>query len=357
MSSTPDRQSQTEAPTKRRLEQARNRGDVAKSADLTGGLGRLATSTMLIWAGDVIGDALQQTLRHGLTNVPQEISIEIVNSVITENVSQLAAVVGVFLVAIAATHLAIVLVQVGFGLSLESIQPNWNRINPVNGLSRLFSTQSVARGGIAIIKVSVMVAVLVTSIRSRLTAEALLSHDNITDAVSFNWNLVLHTSLVVSLALVATGFIDYAYQRWQHDSKLRMTKQEVKDERKDEEGDPFIRARVKRVQRELSQGRMLKDVANATVVLTNPTHYSIALAYDTNSSNAPRVVAKGVDEVAKRIREIAAEHDVPMVERRELARALYRSVEVGREISPELYHAVAEVVAYLMRIGRFQIVD
>ena len=353
--STQDRQSQTEAPTQRRRDKARKQGDVAKSTDLTNGLGLLVASSVLLWIGDSLGERLRQLVRGGISNLPQTLSVETAQIVLRQSVSQLAQVSGVFILAAMLAHLTVVLFQVGFQISIEPLQPNWNRINPINGFSRLFSMQSLARGILAVVKSVVMATIVIISIRSQLTASSLLSQASLAGLVAFCWDIVLHAALGVSIALVVTGFADYAYQRWQHESKLKMTKQEVKDERKDEEGDPMMKARIKKVQRELSQGRMLKDVATATVVLTNPTHYAIALRYDANSMNAPRVVAKGVDEVAKRIRELAREHDVPLLERRELARALYRTVDVGQEISPDLYHAIAEVVAYLHRIGRFRV--
>ena len=352
---TPDRQSQTEAPTKRRLEKARREGNIAKSSDLTSGVGLLVASTLLFLVGDVMGKDLLNIFRHGLTILPKTIEVNSANAILHVSATQFVRTIAIFVSAIVFTHFGVVLIQVGYNLSWEPLQPNWNRMNPVNGFSRLFSSQSVARGGLAVIKATALILLVAKSIQARMTNNILLSKATLEEMVLLGWDIVLRTSFSVSIALVIAGLIDYAYQKWQHTSRLRMTKQEVKDERKDEEGDPMLRARVKRVQRELSQGRMLKDVASATVVLTNPTHYAIALRYDPNSMHAPKVVAKGVDEVARRIRELAAEHDVPLLERRELARALYGTVDVGQEISPDLYHAIAEVVAYLHRIGRFRI--
>ena len=168
------------------------------------------------------------------------------------------------------------------------------------------------------------------------------------------WDVTLRTGLFVAIAMVSAGLSDYAFQRWRMENQLKMSKQELKDERKQDEGDPLIRARIKRVQREMAQNRMLRDVPTASVILTNPTHYAIAIKYDTATMSAPRVVAKGVDEVAKRIREIAGEHDIPILERPSLARTLYKSVEVGHDIPPDLYRALAEIVAYLYRLGRWR---
>lgn len=164
--------------------------------------------------------------------------------------------------------------------------------------------------------------------------------------------LVYDLALTLAALLLVLAVLDYAYQRWQHEQDLKMSKQEVKEELKRMEGDPLVKQRRQRVARQLAMHRVQHAVPQADVVVTNPTHYAVALRYDTSTMAAPQVVAKGADFLALRIRQLAALHEVPIVERKDLARALYRTVDVGRTISPEHYHAVAEVLAYVYRLGR-----
>ena len=162
----------------------------------------------------------------------------------------------------------------------------------------------------------------------------------------------MHVGIAVGVLLTLLGIADFLYQRWQHEQDLRMSREELKEERRQEEGDPHMRARIKKLQREMGT-RMMHDVPTADVVLTNPTHYAVALKYDRATMPAPVVVAKGADHRAFRIMEIARQHNVPVLERKPLARALYGAVEVGREIPPELYLAVAEILTYLYRQNRY----
>jgi flagellar biosynthetic protein FlhB len=230
---------------------------------------------------------------------------------------------------------------------------NWDRLNPVNGWGKLFSSASAMRGAQGIAKIGLLLIILWMTVRAEIPVVQTMPMSSLEAIVGLAWKLALKGSMSVSVALIAAGILDYGFQRWRHTEQLKMSKQEIKDERKDDEGDPHLKARIKRVQREMSSQRMLLDVPSASVVLTNPTHYSIALKYEAGMV-APRVVAKGADEVAKQIRELAKSHGVPVLERPALTRALYRSVEVGQDVPPDLYKAVAEIVAYLYRIGRFQ---
>jgi len=244
--------------------------------------------------------------------------------------------------------------QVGTRVTLEPLQLDGNRMNPMNGLKRLFSSTALMRGVQAILKMTIMLSIVWLSLRSMQGHVAAAPFDSVMHNVQLAWSMSLRMATNVAIALVVVGGADFGFQWWQHETKLRMTRQQVKDEHKQEEVDPMIRARIKRVQREMTKQRMMRDVPTSTVVVTNPTHYAVALQYESDSMTAPKVVAKGVDEVALKIRKIAAEHDVPILERRVLAKALYATVEVGQEIPPSLYHAIAEIVAHLYRLGKFR---
>ena len=158
--------------------------------------------------------------------------------------------------------------------------------------------------------------------------------------------------MAIAAAMVVIGLLDYLFQRWRHEQDLKMTRRELEEERKEEEGDPHMRARIRKLQREVGQRRMMQDVPNATVVITNPTHIAVAIQYERGLMSAPKVVAKGADLLAMQIRQIAERHDVPVLERKPLARALYLAVDVGEEIPAEFYHAIAEILAYIYRLSR-----
>jgi flagellar biosynthetic protein FlhB len=349
-----DRQTQTEAPTQKRRDDARKKGDVAVSRDLTFGFGLLAATGVFMVFGQAMGSHLFGMVRRELLfTASSELNPLQVVAMARSSCGYLLAIVAAVTVAILVTHVFLTTLQVGVQISTQPLSPNWDRLNPVNGWGKLFSSASAMRGAQGIAKIGLLLIILWMTVRAEIPVVQTMPMSSLEAIVGLAWKLALKGSMSVSVALIAAGILDYGFQRWRHTEQLKMSKQEIKDERKDDEGDPHLKARIKRVQREMSSQRMLLDVPSASVVLTNPTHYSIALKYESGMV-APRVVAKGADEVAKQIRELAKSHGVPVLERPALTRALYRSVEVGQDVPPDLYKAVAEIVAYLYRIGRFQ---
>ena len=238
----------------------------------------------------------------------------------------------------------------GFTLTFKPLTPNWEKISLTNGWDKLFSVESALRGGIATLKVCSAVAVVsglliyntdeIRQIGQHGTALALVSTGH------------LLGQLMLRLAAVALvwGFADFGLRHWRHEQKLKMSRQEIKDEQKDDQADPHIRARMRRVQIESIQRRALADVPRATLVITNPTHFAVALKYESGRMNAPVVVAKGKDLFARRISSIAREHGVPVLERKPLTRAIYALAEIGDEIPFEFYRAIAELLAHVYRI-------
>ncbi len=349
-----DFQSRTEAPTPRRREEARKRGDVALSRDLISGCGLLAAVLVFHLLGGEIGATLTQTVRAELSSAPlPELTGAHVISFTRTAMGIWVQCVGVLVLGLAVVHILVNLVQTGFFVTTEPLKPNWGRLNPVKGWSQLWSSASLNRGAQAVIKTSILVVVIVLAARSQRAQLAFAAFQPLPIVVATAWEITLRSSFVVGIALVVAGGFDYAFQKWKHESQLRMTREELKEEQKMEEGDPLLRARIRRVQRDLARQRMLRDVPSATVVVTNPTHYAVAMKYELGQSDAPRVVAKGVDAVALQIRRIAERHAVPILERPAVARSLYRVVEVGDEIPPELYQVVSEIIAFLYRSGRF----
>jgi flagellar biosynthetic protein FlhB len=240
--------------------------------------------------------------------------------------------------------------QVGFVYTPKKISPKLENISPLAGMRRLFSTQSLVEAGKSIVKiivVSVMIGLLV--VPTMESPDWLMGQDIRATLTDIHELVVLILFLVV-LVMGALAAVDYVYQNWSHKEKLKMTKQEIKDEHKEAEGDPKVKSRIRSLRLERHRHRMITAVQKASVVITNPTHYAVALQYDVDSMAAPVVVAKGVDFLAKRMRQIAEIHDVPIVENPPLARALHAAVEVDQEIPAEHYKAVAEVIGYVMRL-------
>jgi flagellar biosynthetic protein FlhB len=240
--------------------------------------------------------------------------------------------------------------QAGFHILPERLAPEFERISPAAGFGRVFSFHSAQRVGLGLLKAAVLVAVAIVVIRGRWGTVVGLDRGTIEEALASGWELCLRLALYLAGTLVVFGALDYAVQWRRLELALRMTKQELKDEVRREEGDPLIRARIRQLQRQRAQLRLQKVVPRATVVITNPTHYAVALRYNRATDRAPVVLAKGAGVMARYIAEIARRHAVPVVERPVVARAIYASVKEGQEIPPTLFRAVAEVIAFVFRL-------
>ncbi len=347
-----DKYSKTEAPTPRRREKAREQGDIAYSAELTAGLAMLATVLAFWWSGAAAGEQLQEAVRRQLGHLPfstvDAVSIRIL---LVWTLRQLMAIVGVVVGVTFAVSLAVGGWQAGFRVTGQPLRPSLERLHPAKGWSRIWSTQSLMRGSIATGKTLAIGFIIVWVVYRQSDLFVASSRGTVRGAVGQCWSVVEYVGLAVALSLVSFGMLDFLFQRWRHDQQLRMSRQELKDERKDEEGDPHVRAKIKKMQREAAKHQMLRDVPRATVVLTNPTHLAIALKYERGMA-APVVVAKGAGHVARRIVQLARKNDVPVLERKPLARLLFQTTEVGQEIPPNVYRAIAEIVAYLYQLGR-----
>lgn len=337
----------TEPASPRRRQEARERGHVAKSQDLSSAVILLAALLAL----NLLGTNLLSDMMKGTKIVlgsMGEIDLD------REGISGHAFAAGLFtaqillpfLVLLAASALAIHLAQVGFLFAPDPLAPDPSRLDPAAGLQRIFSWRSLARLLFGLGKLAVICIVLVATLRGQTTNVLLLSEMQVGEIVRYLIDTGYLVSMRVALALLILGLLEYGYQRWQYEEDLRMSRQEVKEELKRMEGDPRIRERRRAVQRQLAQQRMMAAVPKAAVVITNPTELAIALQYDDGMA-APKVVAKGAELIAERIRSVALEHGIPIVERKPLAQALYHTVEVGKDIPSKFYEAVAEVLAYV----------
>ncbi len=342
----------TEEPTAKRRSESRGKGQVAKSQDLSTAAVLLASFVGLYAFGPGILHALKDTMVlifQAMSDV--EVDMQSVTAFTLSGAVMMVKVVGPLVLTVMAGALAINLYQVGFLITFHPIEPNLDKFNPVQGLTRIFSTRNLMKFAQSLAKVCLIGGIVAWKLYVDLPQTFVLMEAEAGQIMVFIAERIWELALWVTGALLVVGILDYMYQRWQTEQELRMTKQEVKEEMKQMEGDPKVKERRREIMRKLFQQRMLKKVPQADVVVTNPTHYAVALQYDPDEMAAPVVLAKGADLMAKRIRELAAEHEVPMVQRPVLARALYDKVEIGSPIPEDLFSAVAEVLAYVYQLA------
>ncbi|MEM9063911.1 MAG: flagellar biosynthesis protein FlhB [Planctomycetota bacterium] len=342
----------TEKPTSKRLSDARMRGNIAKSQDLSGVVLLLGVALVLAFFGRgmieatyammrvlLIGDMPQQPWALGSIAASARIAFYTAGLM-------LAPVLGLVAVAAYLSHF----IQVGWLFTFKPLAPKLNRLSPASGFKRIFGKDGLVKTGTGLLKLAVVLPAACYLLYLWAEEIVLLATLELPAIAAEVGLMALELCAWLIFLLLVAAILDMIYQRYQHKEKLKMTKQEVKDERKSMEGD--VQARAKRLQmgRNLLVQRINSAVPQADVVVTNPTHYAVALKYQSDEMRAPRVVAKGADFLAMRIREVASSHGVPIVERPPLARALFAGVEVGQEVPPEQYEAVAELLAYVYRL-------
>ena len=344
----------TEKPTAKKLKDARERGQVARSRDLTAALSFGAVTVALGWCGGGMLAMLSRRIAVGLTalgdHARQSIEATTLTSVIWSDAGLVALAIGPVALVAGTASIVASAAQTGLSLSPKAISLNWNRLSPSTGFQRLLPKQAgvdLIKSIVSVTAVGWLAYIYLRPIFDRAPGMTAMSP---VDAALSGWHLLFGLLWRASLVLIVVAGADYGLQRWRWISQLKMTRQEVRDDSRMQDGSPEMKARVRRVQREMNKRRMLRDVKTATVVVTNPTHFAVALRYTRQQMVAPVVVAKGQDQLAARIRAIAREHNVPIVENVTLARALYRNAEVGDAIPADLFGAVAEVLAYLVRL-------
>jgi len=346
-------QPRTEAATPRRREEAREQGQVALSQDLSAAIALLTVMVVLWWGGRDVGLQLMSAVRSALrypTTSDWQSSHTVMTAVWVSG--QLAASVGLIVGLLFVVSLGVGLAQAGFSVSFKPLEAKFERLSPTSGWEKIVSWDATVRGISVMLKVSAVIAVLVWYLADRAHLLGLLGKKTLALGVSAAWQLALETSLVLAGSFFVVGAADYLYQRLRHEQRLKMTREELKQENKETEGDPHVRARIRRLQREAAERKMIQDVPKATVVVTNPTHFAVAIRYDRHTMTAPMVIAKGSDRFARRIADVARQHGIPVLERKPIARFLYRSVKIGQAIPPELYQAFAEILAYVYRLKR-----
>jgi len=343
----------TEAPTPRRRMEAREQGNIARSPDLTSATLLLGMLMMLNFYGKGIVEALRSILGRTLSaDSMADLSAAHATGTASAYLIQAAASLAPILIAAVVIGVLINLAQVGLNFNTKKLQPNIAALNPLKGLGKLFKGEGFVKLGFNLLKLLLVTTVAWSAVSGRMgeivSAQAL----DFMQIFMLGASLVYSIGIRIGILLLILAILDYVYQKFRIEKELKMTKQEVKEEMKRMEGDPKIKQRRRQLALQMLQKKIAQDVPTADVIVTNPTHYSVALKYDSASMTAPRVVAKGQDFIALRIREIAVANSIPIVERPPLARSLYATVEVGQEIPENLYAAVAEILAYVYELSK-----
>ncbi len=348
-------QEKTEAPTPHRLEKAREEGQIPRSRELTSVL-MLLVGLSVLWVGGAslartLGSMLSDGLHfdHKIINDPSLTIHQISHLLKLTVMAFLPLVAGLVIMAVAAPMLL-----GGIMFSGKSIKFDLGKMNPIKGLARMFSMQTAAELFKALLKAILVGVVVSWFLWHNWPSMLRLIHEPPVVALSSALNMVALCALLVILGLIPMVGFDVFFQIFSHIKKLKMTRQDIRDEHKQNEGDPHVKGRIRQQQQAMARRRMMADVPKADVIVTNPTHYAVALQYDENKMGAPKVLAKGAGQVALRIRELAEQSRIPMLEAPPLARALYRHAEIGQQIPDQLYAAVAEVLAWVWQLRRWR---
>jgi flagellar biosynthetic protein FlhB len=344
-------QDRTEQATPKRLEEARRRGDIPRSRDLSSAAVSMSGALGILFLGGETAGRLHDMMRANLSLTPQQALQD------GYMLSALARSAGQALLACTPIFAAIVLAAVlaplmlgGWSFSTEALAPNFSRLSPGAGLKRMFSPQAAIELTKSLAKFSVVAIAAVLVLRYDMTRLLGLGSEPATRGALHAAQLCAQAFSILAASLLVIAAIDAPYQLWQYAKKMRMSRDEIRREMKESEGAPEIKSRIRQAQQEMARRRMMQEVPKADVVVTNPTHFAVALRYDENRMRAPIVVAKGADLIAARIREVAAENNVPLFEAPPLARVLHRNVDIGAEIPSALYSAVAQVLTYVFQL-------
>lgn len=341
----------SEKPTPKKREDVREKGQVAKSRELTSVVVLLTGLFTLGILGTYVYSGIQGIMKEMLSNpvlkepAINDFMIYFKNTIFSFIIIILPLLTAVFIAAILSN-----IMQIGILFSGELLKPKLSKISPVKGLTRLFSIDSLMEFVKSLLKLAVTGITAYLCISKEMAGLFLLGELEVGSIFSYILATFYTIFLKCSLAMVILAVLDYAFQRWEFEKKIRMTKQEVKEEYKKSEGDPLIKSRIRSIQMEMARRRMMQAVPQADVIITNPTHLAVALKYDAAKMTAPQLTAKGAEKIAEKIREIARNHNIPVVENKELARSLYATVKIGREIPAALYRATAEVLAYVYKL-------
>jgi flagellar biosynthetic protein FlhB len=346
-----DQENKTEPATPRRRQEARESGQIARSQDLTAALLLVVGLLVLHATARTMIDALTSVLTSMLGNNSLDNAHDLIDSSIRINGPQILRALGPLMITVAGAAVLVVGMQVGFHINLKPLMPNLAKLNPMQGLGRLFAGQNFMQLAMNLAKTTVIALIAWNEVNTQMPMILSLSGvpfpANFAAAAEIIYNLAWR--LAMALFLLAAA--DWIYQKWKFERDIRMSKQEIKDEAKRMEGDQAIKGRRRQMARKMIMQRIHRDVPKADVVVTNPTELAIALRYDPDTMAAPRVVAKGAGFLAARIRQVAIQNGVPIMERKPLAQALYKTVDVGQDVPAEFYQSIAEILAYVYELA------
>lgn len=343
----------TEAATPKKREEARRKGQIARSGEFSAAAVLLGSILFFNFMGLKMAEQVGEFMRRIFTDAgTMQINQESIRSFWLWGISRMGIILLPIMAVSVAAAAASNIMQVGFVFTTEPLMFKPERLDPTRGLSKVFSRQSMMEFAKSIMKLSVIGFIAFITIKGEFKGLFYLYDMEIMGIASFVARVTLKIFMRAALGIFVIAAVDYAFQRWQYERDLRMTKQEVKDEFRQREGDPLIKSRIRSIQMKIARQRMMTAVPKADVVVTNPTHVAIALQYQHGLMDAPKVVAKGAGHIALKIIAVAREHHVPIVEDKLLARSLYSTVEVGRLIPVQLYRAVAEILAYVYQLKK-----
>lgn len=337
----------TEQPTSKKRQDAKKKGQVGQSREITSAVILFVAFAMLKYMGPGIIAKLKQTFYFVYAALPRHDMSEVLGYMGIQLAYTFLAITMPIMGAIAITSVFINFIQIGPVFSFESIKPKLSKINPLEGFKRIFSKRSLVEMMKSILKICIIGYMLYFSLKKEYALFPLLINMDLMSGLSSLVALTFSVVQKVVMLLLALAVLDFMFQKWQLTQDLKMSKQDVKDEYKQSEGDPHIKAKIREKQRQMAFSRMMEKVPSADVVITNPTHLAIALEYKQGIMSAPVVLAKGADKIAERIKSIAKEHEIAIVENKPLAQALFKSTDINQSIPLELYQTVAEVLAYV----------
>ncbi len=344
----------TEKATDKKRQDSRKKGQVLKSQDVTSALVILSVFLFLFFASSFLRDRFFNFFQHSFTHYfsIEQFDMHGAMAIYRELLIELAFILLPVMVIAVIAGIAGNLFQFGWLFTTEPLKFDLKKIDPIKGLKRMFSIRAIVELMKSVLKISFIGTVTFLIVWMNIDKVLSLAFKSAWDTLSTVARLTAMMGIAASFTLLFIAILDYFYQKYDYEKNLRMSKQDIKDEHKNTDGDPLIKSRIKQRQREMAMRRMMQEVPTADVVITNPTHYAIAIKYDDGNMDAPIVVAKGVDFIAQKIKMIAKEHDIVTVENRPLARALYDQVEVDEAVPEEFFKAIAEILAYVYRIQR-----
>lgn len=343
----------TEKATPKRRRDAREKGQVLQSREISSALILLFVFLTLKVLGNHIYNQIASLFNLCMNGLSMDFDAGSINEILRLMglvVLQLLKIVGPLFAVALVVGVGTSFAQVGSLFTIEPLKPKFSKLNPINGIKRIFSLRGLTELIKAVLKITAIGIVAWKSIEAEGNNIAKLMNLDLVFIVGYITSTAINVAIKICMCMVAIAVLDFGYQWWQYEKDLKMTKQEIKQEYKETEGNPETKQRIRSKQREVSARRMLSEVPKADVVITNPTHFAVAISYDSAKAPAPIVVAKGQDYLAQRIKEVAKENNVELVENKPLAQELYKNVEVGQQVPPELYQAVAEILAFVYNL-------